>query len=156
MPDPVGGQAQETDVALGAGVTVPRAAERWQYARSSGPGGQNVNKVNTKAELWVAVRDLAGLTDAARGRLRQFAGRRLTDADEIHVAADDSRSQEGNRQSALERLAELVARAAHEPKVRRKTKPSKGAKRRRLESKRHRSEVKQQRRAGFQIRRGAR
>ncbi|HLL90934.1 MAG TPA: alternative ribosome rescue aminoacyl-tRNA hydrolase ArfB, partial [Tepidisphaeraceae bacterium] len=141
--------APETELSLGAGATVPRAAVRWQYARSSGPGGQNVNKVNTKAELWVAVGDIAGLTDAARGRLRQFAGKRLTDADEVHVAADDARSQEGNRQSALARLAELVAKAAHEPKVRRKTKPSRGARRRRLESKRHRSEVKARRREGF-------
>src|SRR5260221_10481962 len=85
-------------VELAPGVFAPESAIRFQYARSSGPGGQNVNKVNTKAEVWVAVVALTGLTDAARARLQQFAGRRLTAAGEIHIAADTERSQESNRQ----------------------------------------------------------
>ena len=60
-------------VTVAPGVTAPDAAVRLQYARSSGPGGQNVNKVNTKAELWVTVAALTGLTDAARGRLLALA-----------------------------------------------------------------------------------
>src|SRR5947209_6964613 len=131
---------------LAAGVFAPESAIRLQYARSSGPGGQNVNKVNTKAEIWVAADAIAGLTDAARARLIQFAGKRLTSAGEIHIASDTQRTQEANRQQVFERIRELLLQAAHEPKKRRKTKPSKAAKRRRIEGKRHRGEIKARRR----------
>jgi len=129
---------------------VPESALRFQYARSSGPGGQNVNKVNTKAEAWVAVAALTagGLSERAAGRLTSLAGRRLTDAGEIHIASDTHRTQRANRDAVLERLRELLLAAIHEPKARRKRKPSRAAKQRRLESKRHRSEIKGNRRAG--------
>ncbi len=130
------------------GVRVAESAVRFQYARSSGPGGQNVNKVNTKAELWVPLAAITGLSPAAMGRLRALAGRRVTSAGEIHIAADVERTQEGNRQAVLDRLRELLTEAMREPKVRRKTKPSKAAKRRRLESKRRRANVKSRRRSG--------
>src|SRR5688500_18025378 len=128
------------------GVRVPESAMRFQYARSSGPGGQNVNKVNSKAELWVPLDAIAGLSDRAMARLRTLAGRRLTAAGEIHLTGETERSQEANRSAVLERLRELLLQAQHEPKPRKKTKPSKGAKRRRLEAKRQRSEVKSRRR----------
>jgi ribosome-associated protein len=128
------------------GVRVPESAMRFQYARSSGPGGQNVNKVNTKAELWVPLAAITGLTERAMARLRTLAGRRLTAAGEIHLTGETERSQEANRSAVLERLRELLLQAQHEPKPRKKTKPSKGAKRRRLEAKRQRSEVKSRRR----------
>jgi ribosome-associated protein len=133
---------------LAPGVRVPESAMRFQFARSSGPGGQNVNKVNTKAELWVPLTAITGLTDRAMARLRTLAGRRLTAAGEIHLSAETERSQEANRAAVLERLREMLLRAQHEPKPRRKTKPSKASKRRRLESKRKRSEVKSNRRGG--------
>ncbi len=139
-PPPPGG------VELAPGVTVPDAALRLQYARSSGPGGQNVNKVNTKAELWVTVSALAGLTDAARGRLTALAGSRLTAAGQIHIAADNRRTQELNRAEAFDRLRELIVQAMHEPKRRVKRKVSKGAKRRRLDAKKRRGEIKSNRR----------
>lgn len=126
-------------------VTVAPAVVRWQFARGSGPGGQNVNKVNTKAELWVAVGDIVGMTDRARDRLRQFAGKRLTAGDAVHLASDESRSQEGNRQAVIERLRELIVQSIHEPKVRRKTKPSYGSKQRRLTAKKIRGDVKAKR-----------
>ena len=88
----------------GPGVTVAESAMRWQYARSRGPGGQNVNKVNTKAELWVPVAAIVGMYPDALERLVKLAGRRHTLAGEIHIAADSSRSQEGNRIEALARL----------------------------------------------------
>jgi ribosome-associated protein len=135
-------------VELAPGVFAPESAVRFQYARSSGPGGQNVNKVNTKAELWVIVDSITGLTDAARARLRQFAGRRWTAAGEIHIASDTERRQESNRAEVLLRLRELLLQAMHEPKKRRKTKPSKASKRRRIEGKRHRGQIKSQRRVG--------
>jgi len=133
-------------VEVAPGVTAPGAALRWQFARSSGPGGQNVNKVNTKAELWLEVGQIRGMTARALGRLRALAGKRLTSADEIHIAADTERSQEANRSAGLDRLRELLLQAMHEPKPRRKTKPSRAAKQRRLDSKRRRSNLKARRR----------
>ena len=133
---------------LAPGITAPASAVRWQFARSSGPGGQNVNKVNTKAELWVPVGSISGMTFRAISRLRALAGRRLTIADEIHIAADTERTQESNRAAALQRLRELLIAAAHEPKPRRKTRPSRAAKQRRLDSKRRRSQIKANRRGG--------
>jgi len=139
-------QTSADGVELAPGVTAPASALRWQFARSSGPGGQNVNKVNTKAELWLGVDGILGMTDRALGRLRASAGKRLTSADEIHIAADTERTQEANRGAALERLRDLLVKALHEPKPRRKTKPSRGAKQRRLDSKRRRSDLKSRRR----------
>ncbi len=124
----------------------PPSALRLKYARSSGPGGQNVNKVNTKAELWIAVGALKGLSPSAASRLRTLAGSRLTRADEIHLAGEESRSQEGNRLLILDRLREMIVQAKVEPKIRKKTKRSKGSQKRRLEGKRLRSEVKSLRR----------
>jgi ribosome-associated protein len=130
------------------GVRVPESAMRFQFARSGGPGGQNVNKLNTKAELWVPLAAIAGLSDSAMGRLRALAGRRLTTAGEIHIVSETERTQEGNRSAVLDRLRQLLLESLREPKPRRKTKPSRGAKRRRLESKRKRSEAKSRRRSG--------
>ena len=138
-------QQPQPGVELAPGVFAPSAAVRLQYARSGGPGGQNVNKLNTKAELWVQVDAIQGLRDTARARLRALAGSRLTKSDEIHIASETARSQEANRQAAFDRLRELIVRAKVEPKVRKNTKPSKAAKRRRLEHKRRRGEVKRHR-----------
>jgi ribosome-associated protein len=127
-------------------LAIPPAALRFATARSSGPGGQNVNKLNTKVELWVAVGDIPGLSPAAADRLRKLAGTRLTQADEIHLSADQTRSQALNRQEVLDRLHELILKARIIPKKRRKTKPTQASRRRRLESKRRRSQTKSQRR----------
>src|SRR5690349_3149830 len=96
---------------LGPGVWVEPSAIRFQFARSRGPGGQNVNKVNSKAELWLSISAIAGMTERAIKRLRSSAGKRLTTADEIHIAADSHRSQEQNRQEAMSRLRELIVAA---------------------------------------------
>ena len=133
---------------IAPGVRVAAGAMRFQYARSGGPGGQNVNKLNTKAELWVPLAAITGLGERGMGRLRVLAGRRLTAAGEIHIVAETERTQEGNRTAVLDRLRQLLVEAQREPRPRRKTKPSKAAKRRRLESKRRRSEVKSGRRGG--------
>ncbi len=127
---------------IAPGVRVPESAFRLQYSRSSGPGGQNVNKVNTKAEIWITVSEIRGLSERALARLRTMSGRRLTMGGELHLTAETERSLEGNKATVLERLRELILQARHEPKVRKKTKISRGAKQRRLQSKRHRGEIK--------------
>ena len=131
---------------LAPGVRIDPGRLRLQYARSGGPGGQNVNKVNSKTELWVPIAALLGINEPARARLAKLAGFRLTIAGEIHIAAENHRTQESNRAEAFDRLRDLIVQAMHTPKARRKTKPSKGAKRRRLESKKRRGEVKSNRR----------
>jgi ribosome-associated protein len=136
----------EGGIELAPRVRVPASALRIQFARSGGPGGQNVNKVNTKAELWIALADLAPhLTDRAMMRLEQLAGRRLTKEGELHFTSETHRSQERNRLENLERLRELLVRAMVEPKVRRKSKPSKAAKQRRLDQKKRRGVIKARR-----------
>ena len=139
-------QIEPSGVELAPGLRVPGSALRWQFARSGGPGGQNVNKVNTKAELWVPLDVLTALTDRAKARLHKLAGRRLTAAGEIHVSAETERTQEANRAAALERLRELLVEAMREPKPRRKTGPTRASKQRRLDSKHRRSEIKARRR----------
>ena len=141
VPDP-----SATTIQLAPGVTVPESALRLQYSRSGGPGGQNVNKVNTRAQLWVPISAIIGLRESALVRLRQFAGHRLTAADDLHITAETERTQEGNRTAVLDRLKHLIQQAAHEPRRRRKTKPSRGAKERRLKGKKVRSEIKARRR----------
>ena len=136
---------QGGDFEVGPGVFLPSWAMRFQFARSGGPGGQNVNKLNTKAELWVRPENLRGMHPEVVGRLRALAGKRLTKEGEIHIVAETARTQERNRQAVLEKLRELVVEAMHRPKVRRKTKPSRGAKERRLESKKRRGEIKAKR-----------
>ena len=116
------------------------------FVRSGGPGGQNVNKLSTKAQLHVSVEALTGLTAAAKQRLRALAGSRLTAADEILLMSENERGQEANKAAVLQRLREMIVAAKVEPKKRRKTKPSRGAKARRLEGKKRRGEIKSTRR----------
>jgi ribosome-associated protein len=141
-----GGGDRVGGVELAPRVRVPAGALRTQYSRSGGPGGQNVNKLNTKAELWISMAALAPhLTGRAMTRLRALAGRRLTNNGELHFASETHRSQERNRQENLDRLRELLIAAMVEPKVRKKSKPSKAAKQRRLDQKKRRSQVKARR-----------
>ena len=145
-PNPPAAGGVVGGVELAPGVTAPLDALRLQYARGSGPGGQNVNKVNTKAELWLDLARVRGLTAGAMERLRTLAGSRLTTAGEVHLSSDESRSQEGNRSEILRRLREMIVEARREPKRRRKTKPSRASKMRRLDAKRRRGETKARRR----------
>jgi ribosome-associated protein len=136
--------AARIDLALG--VSIARDELRYSFSRGGGPGGQNVNKVATRAELRIAVTAIDGLDDAALQRLRRLAGSRLTSGDEIVLVAQTHRSQLDNKQACLERLRELIERARVRPKPRKATKVSKSQKRKRLESKRKAGERKAGRR----------
>jgi ribosome-associated protein len=105
------------------------------FVRSAGPGGQNVNKVATAAQLRFHVGRHARLDDAGKQRLRVLAGRRLTSDDEILIIARNHRTQEGNRREAFARLTLLLETAARAPVPRRATKPTRASKERRLTSK---------------------
>jgi len=131
---------------LAPGVVAPAGALRVQFSRGGGPGGQNVNKLNTRAELWVVVQQILGLSARAKDRLRGLAGSRLTQLDEVHLVSEAQRSQEANRQEVFARLREMIMRARIEPKLRRRTRPSRASKERRLQQKRRRGGVKSNRR----------
>lgn len=130
---------------LGGGASVRGEALVFRFIRSGGPGGQNVNKVSSAAELRVALASIEGLDERAIERLRDLAGRRINAAGELVLRAETSRSQHENRAICLEKLRQLVSSAARRPKVRRATKPTRGSKERRLEQKSQRSQVKRQR-----------
>jgi ribosome-associated protein len=132
---------------IAPGVRIPAQALQFSFASSSGPGGQNVNKRATKAELRLPLAALP-IPDDARARLAALAGKRVTEAGELIISSDEQRSQAQNRAACLQRLRELIVRALVRPKRRRATKPSRGSVERRLQTKRATSQRKQSR-GGF-------
>ena len=124
-------------------VSIPDEEFEWKFIRSSGPGGQNVNKVASAVQLRFLLPRNVSLPTNARNRLRRLAGQRLIDDGSILISARSERSQEQNRRDALERLAELIRAALIEPKIRKKTRPTLGSKERRIESKKRRGTTKQ-------------
>jgi ribosome-associated protein len=129
------------------GITIDEREIEESFVRASGPGGQNVNKLATAVQLRFNVRASPSLPDDVRVRLERLAGSRLTRDGYLVIIAQRHRTQGRNREDALERLIDLIRRAAIAPRVRRPTKPTKAARERRVEAKKHRAGVKQMRRA---------
>ena len=127
-------------------ISIDESELQFDYIRASGPGGQNVNKVSSAVQLRFDVRNSPSLADDVRLRLEFLAGKRLSADGVLVIEARRYRSQEQNRQDAIQRLAALVHKATEPPRLRRRTRPTAESKRRRLEEKRRRAEIKRLRR----------
>ena len=123
-------------------MAIPEQELTFEFIRSSGPGGQNVNKVSTAVRLRFDVRNSAALADEVKLRLLVLAGRRATKEGELVLLGQRHRTQEKNRQDVVERLEELVARALVAPRKRRATRPTRAAGARRLRAKKLQAERK--------------
>jgi ribosome-associated protein len=139
MVDPEGLQVSRT-------VFVPERELEERFVRASGPGGQNVNKVSTAVELRFDVGASPSLPSDLKMRLRKLAGTRMTNDDVLVLRAERFRTQERNRADAKDRLLDLFRRAAVAPRTRKPTRPTRGSKERRLQSKGQRGRTKSLRR----------
>jgi ribosome-associated protein len=133
-------------LAINDRVQIPETEFDWSYVRSGGPGGQNVNKVASKAVLRWDLANSPSLPEEVKARLRTLQRRRITNEGELILNSQRFRDQERNRQDCLEKLGEMIREALEVPRPRKKTKPSRGARRARLHDKRHRATAKASRR----------
>jgi ribosome-associated protein len=127
-------------------LAIDDAEIRFDYIQSSGPGGQNVNKVATAVQLRFDVRRSPSLPEDIRSRLERLAGKRVSEDGVLIIEARRYRSQEHNRQDAIDRLVALIRKAAEKPKLRKRTRPTAEARQKRLEEKRRRGNIKRLRR----------
>lgn len=128
------------------GVLIPESAIETKAARSGGPGGQNVNKLATKIQMWVDLNQITGLRPEQLFRVKEFLKSRLDHDGRLLVASQDTRSQWRNREDVADKVAELIRAALVVPKFRRKTKPTYASKQRKIEEKRHQQKLKDNRR----------
>jgi len=134
-------------IRIARGILIPEAALEWRAVRSSGPGGQNVNKVASKVDLRVDLGAVTGLSAPARARLEALSASRRDADGRLLVTSQRTRDQLRNLEDARDKVKRLVERALREPRPRRLTQPSRGAIERRLQHKRVRSSVKRARQA---------
>ncbi len=133
---------------INAQLRIPDDELEWTYVRSGGPGGQNVNKVASKAVLRWNVAASPSLPDDVKSRLRAQQANRITAEGELVLTSQRYRDQERNRQDCLDKLREMIVQAAARPKARRKTKPTRGSQEARLRAKKRRAATKAGRRRG--------
>jgi ribosome-associated protein len=131
-------------------IFIPETELHFNFIRSSGPGGQNVNKVSTAVQLRFDIINSPSLAEQLKKRLIAVSGNRATKEGILIIEAKRFRTQESNRQEAVERFIELIRKAEKKPKRRIKTKPSKESKQKRIEEKKKRSEVKKMRRITYE------
>jgi len=129
-------------IRISRGIVIDEREIEFDFIRSSGPGGQNVNKVSTAVRLRFDVRGAGALPLDVRDRLIRLAGKRVGDDGFLTILARRCRTQESNRREAIQRLVELLERACEQPRPRRATKPTAGSRQRRLAAKRRRGETK--------------
>lgn len=127
-------------------IQIPLDEFAWSFARSGGPGGQNVNKVASKAVLRWNFDGTTQVPEVVKERFRRLFGSRLTTEGELVLSSESTRDQSRNREDCLEKLADMLRAAATPPKIRYATRPSRASKRRRVADKRRTSETKATRR----------
>lgn len=127
-------------------MSIPLSELSFRFSRSGGPGGQHANKAETRVELLFDVANSPSLTDAQRRRVMRRLSNRIDSDGVLHVTSQATRSQKQNRDRAIERFTRLLEKALQPQKRRKRTKPSRAADERRLQEKKHRSEIKKCRR----------
>lgn len=133
-------------LAVNSRIQIPREEFEFTFSRSSGPGGQNVNKVNSKALLRWPIRTSPSLPEEVRTRFIERYRTRLTESGDVLISSQRYRDQARNVDDCLEKLREMILAVVQRPKTRKATKPSRSSQRRRVEGKRQQSEKKQGRR----------
>jgi len=129
-------------IEINAALSLPTAEVRFTFSRSGGPGGQNVNKVNTKATLWFDVENSPSLSDYQKNLIKHRLANRISKEGVLQVVAMQHRTQGANREEALQRFAGLLAGALEVKPVRKKTRVSAGAREKRLQTKKRKSMLK--------------
>ncbi len=127
-------------------VVVPESAIEAKAARSGGPGGQNVNKLSTKIQMWIDLGQITGLVPGELDRIRVFLKSRLDGDGRLQVSSQLTRDQARNREDCIAKIADLIRAAMVRPKVRHRTRPTRSSKERRIEEKRHHADRLRQRR----------
>lgn len=137
--------APHDDINVTRSIRIPRSELTFQFSRSGGPGGQNVNKLNTRVQMRWNVETTESLRDEVRERLKSRARRRINADGELIITSQRFRDQARNIDDCIEKLRELVQACSQKPVPRKTTKPTAGAQRRRLEAKKQRAQRKQSR-----------